>query len=262
MKLIYSLYINKDLNDTQNFFCGFSSKQDLLDCFLLSTLVSGKFFTKTELYCSTEVEKLIKEDGRFQHIDIINCFNEFESVDKNNWGITKIHVFQLQTEPFLHLDMDAIIWKKIPNYLLENQFLFQQIEPSSRYTFYSDMYDDISELGILPPIAHKKNEYGICTALFACLDMSCLDMIKEYYQNALTWCDLDIDYDWYGLAGKSIFFEQYFLGYFLEKYNYSFNTILEENTTQRPGVKFTHLIANSKRKQQNMEGIRDKLKLY
>lgn len=261
MKLIYSLYLNEDANREYNNFCGFNTKEDLLDCFYLSYLNSIKIFDIVEFYCSTDAERIIIEDGRFTKMKLINCLDQFSNVRHFNWAITKIYVYQLQKEPFIHLDIDAIIWKKIPNYLLENtEMIFQQYE---YYDCYHDIYNECKNANILPNFIKEENNFGLNCAVFGAFNNKCFDMIKEYYQAALDWCELNpvwVDSNIITARSQSIFFEQYFLTYFLKKYNIRFNTILNENQSMKIGVRYTHLIIFSKRKPEHIESIRSLLK--
>lgn len=267
MKLIFSLHVGKNVNYYGEF-CGYRNRTELLDSLLLSSIVSGKYFDKVELYCCSFAEKIIKEDGRdFSHIKIINCLDHLNDTHADNWALSKIYVYSLQTEPFLHLDIDAFFFNRLPDELLKKPFLFQMLEMHSTHPFYNDAYKEAKLLNLLPKEVTYKPEYSINTAVFAVSDEKYFPLLKEYYEIASNYTKQNVHYLGKMLHGwhQCILFEQLFLVNLLEreglKYKKDFDTILSNKYIDQYDIKYTHLICGAKRKQENVEKIRKQLSI-
>lgn len=266
VKIIYSLQVGKN-KDRNGEFCGYRNAQELLDSLLLSALVSRKHFSNIEFYTDTEGYNLIRDDGRqFPFTNIIICFDELNWLKNENWAFSKVYVYSLQTEPFIHLDIDAFLWDGIPDELLEKKMLFQQQEPLDIFKFYADAYDEAKGYNLLPNGITYLPTTAINTAVFGVLDMKYLQMIQEYYSLALEYVKGNSKYihKLFHSFHQCILFEQLFLVNILDKYDFQYErdyeTILNSHSKEKhPGCRYTHLIVSSKRNSDNVIRIRKRL---
>jgi len=265
MKAIYSLSIGKN-GIRNNEFCGYLCKEELLDALLLSSSISAKHFDKVELYCDTEAAKLIKEDGRIFPFDIIICLDELQWINGLLWAYSKVYVYSLQKEPFLHIDIDAILWDGLPPKLSTQKFIFQQKEPLAGYVYYNEIYGEAKALGLLPTDITYKPEYALNTAVFACTDINYLYLIKEYFNivNSYVYGVNDRVYEFKTNHAQCILFEQLFIVNILEssglKFEVDYNTILNDDYSEKwNNCRFTHFIVNTKRRDKNVNRIKKAL---
>lgn len=62
--------------------------------------------------------------------------NALADHDPDWWALGKIYAYQLQTEPFVHLDSDVFLWKPLPERLERADVFAQNPEPISASTPY------------------------------------------------------------------------------------------------------------------------------
>lgn len=262
MKAIYSLSVGNNAT-RNNEFCGYRCKEELLDALLLSSSISAKHFDKVELYCDTEAANLIKEDGRNFPFSIIICLDSLAWVSNDLWAYSKVFVYSLQTEPFLHIDIDAILWNGLPNELKNKKFIFQQKEPLSMFGFYNEIYSEAKALNLLPNEINFKPDYALNTAVFACLDTAYLYLIQRYFfivDSYVSSVNNRVS-EFKCNQAQCILFEQLFIVNILNdaslKSDFDYDVILNEDSTEKwAGYKFTHLIVNTKRSEKNVNRIK------
>ena len=267
MKAIYSLSIGKN-GVRNNEFCGYKCKEDLLDALLLSSSISAKHFDKIELYCDTEAAELIKEDGRVFPLDIIICLDDLQWVNGLLWAYSKVFVYSLQKEPFLHIDIDAILWDGLPEELTTQKFIFQQKEPVNGFYWYNEIFKEAEILNVLPSKISYKPEYALNTAVFACTDINYLYIIKQYFSVVNSYISNVKDKlsEFKCSHAQCILFEQLFLVNILEtaglKFGVDYDTILHDDSSEKWNMcKYTHLIVGSKRDENNVNRIKKQLKI-
>jgi hypothetical protein len=247
---------------------GYNCKEDLLDSLLLSMHVSGKFFDKKELYVCSDAEKLINSDKRFKSfkdLTIINCLDKFKTLNKDNWALSKVYVYQLDhAEPFLHLDVDAFICRPIPKQFFSKSFLFQNVEPHDFFCMYEPAYNEAKTLGILPKEIKNLPSYAFNTAVFCCTDLKHLPLLKEYYRIAEQYTKNNLPHidkmahGWH----QCILFEQQFIVNVLNDNGLQndYETILTSDCQMKEGILYEHFICNSKRDRKSVGRIQLRLK--
>lgn len=78
---------------------------------MLSVLQSRKFYDKVELYTNEQQGKFFKRLGiPFTRIDTEVLKDEYANCP----SIPKIKTYEAQTEPFIHLDLDTILFRPVP----------------------------------------------------------------------------------------------------------------------------------------------------
>lgn len=159
MKAIYTYYVNNE-----NYKLGFQNKKVMLDCFRLSIESVKKYVTeKIEIYTNSDFL-----DGKIE-AKIIKT--EFPEHNKKWWNFPKMFVYQLQTEPFLHVDIDVIFKEEISSVILNSDFICENIRGLS---LMSSEYNHI--------IKSDYKCYIPCSGIFG---GSRLDVFKELYDKAI-----------------------------------------------------------------------------
>ena len=262
MKAIYSLSVGKNAT-RNNEFCGYRCKEELLDALLLSSSISAKNFDKVELYCDTEAANLIKEDGRNFPFEIIICLDSLSWVSNDFWAYSKVFVYSLQTEPFCHIDIDAILWNGLPAELRSKKFVFQQKEPHNIFLYYNEIYNEAKALNVLPIEIYYKPEYSLNTAVFACTDIDYLYLIQEYFHivdEYISSVNGRVS-EFKTNHAQCILFEQLFIVNILNDasliFEEDYDVILNDDYSEKWNkCRYTHFIVNSKRSDKNVRRIK------
>lgn len=264
MKAIYSLSVGKNAN-RNNEFCGYRCKEELLDALLLSSSISAKHFEKVELYCDTEAANLIKEDGRNFPFEIIISLDSLSWLNEHLWAYSKVFVYSLQTEPFCHIDIDAILWNGLAEELKTKKFIFQCVErlDNPNFGLYHTPFDEAKKMGALPAEIKYKPEFAMNMAVFACTDVNYLYLIQEYYNVVDTYVSR-INYrmnEFSDIWFQCIVFEQLFMVNILEeallRYETDYDVILNDDSSEKwEKCRFTHFIEKSKRAEKNVRRIK------
>jgi hypothetical protein len=266
MKLIYSLQIGRNKNRNGDF-CGYRNSEELLDSLLLSATISGKHFDKCELYCDSEALQLIKEDRRKFPFDKIHVvFDELNKwVMQHNWAYSKIYAESLQTEPFVHLDVDAFLHHKLPAQILSKKFLFQGTENTFTYPYYTKVFNEGMRLGILPSEIRYKPIYAYNCGIAGCLTIECLPLVKKHFELATEYikqqqaindkCSQDICYP---LLFEQLFIANIILDAGIEK---DVALLITDDWRLTYPKLYTHLLTGAKRNQINVDRIKKQLKI-
>ena len=85
---------------------------------VLSALYAKKHYGDIALYCSNNIAK--------QFSEILPIYDEIKIIDSSNktYSVPKLKVYSKQTESFLHLDHDSILFDKIPFDDADSPFVF------------------------------------------------------------------------------------------------------------------------------------------
>lgn len=113
------------------------SEKNFVLMFVYSMLWSTKWFEKVELNTDNYGYNIFKyfESNK---IKIKNTLNSFEELDSYLfWAYPKLYSLTLQDEPFIHIDGDIFIFRKLKDELFQGDFGFQNLET----TYYERTYD-------------------------------------------------------------------------------------------------------------------------
>ena len=118
-RLVYTYYTAKG----SNLLAGFHSTESMIKTFKESLENSKKFFTKVVVYTDLEGSKFLSSQGVDCEMVIVD-YDDYEW-NKLFWCFPKLITYNLQNEPFLHLDIDFILHDKPKN--LEDRVLCEKI---------------------------------------------------------------------------------------------------------------------------------------
>jgi len=90
-----------------NIKCGFPTKRSLLDFWKKTTAIHNENYDVT-IYTDSVGYEVIK-DVLPVNIEVI----DFENIDDRYYSIGKLQVYKLQTEPFIMVDPDAVLYDKL-----------------------------------------------------------------------------------------------------------------------------------------------------
>lgn len=179
---------------------GFSSLKDLQEFVSLSVLHSKRFIGKVKLVCNTTGKTYLGQCG-FDEID--TCLDSI-SFNKNFWAYPKIYAYSIQKEPFLHIDLDAILWEKPSQEYLNAPACFQHKELFHIHRAYPQVLDKYKKHG--EKVKINKLKYAYCCGFTGGNDLG-------YFKSWKALVDRYIQTTNFGLVGyhsQNHFFEQYF----------------------------------------------------
>ena len=135
MKAIYTFWSKPLINN----FARCKSEKNFILMFVYSMLWSAKWFEKVELNTDEYGYNIFKyfENSK---IKIKNTLNDFEGLDSYLfWAYPKIYSLTLQDEPFIHIDGDIFIFRRLPEDLFSGDFGFQNLEIAHYERAYSKL---------------------------------------------------------------------------------------------------------------------------
>src|SRR5579871_6801168 len=92
----------------------------------LSALQAKKIFGEVELITTWAGKEMLSGILELPYTSISTALDELPAdYPEGLWSMAKLYSYQLQREPFLHLDGDVIFWEKPPKEWLQRPLLCQ-----------------------------------------------------------------------------------------------------------------------------------------
>lgn len=161
----------------------------------LSCLSLKKFYKNVELITDKQGENLLIDILKLPYSNVTVALDSLNNYHPKLWAIGKIKAYQLQTEPFLHVDGDVFIWKPFGDKeFSNNKLIVQNIERS--YEYYSEILDSLTtNFNYIPQIvktnyAELKDFTSVNAGIIGGNDM---DFFQTYTHEAFNFVDKNID---------------------------------------------------------------------
>lgn len=132
MKFIQTLHFDKSINPFKYNF-GWAAPEYHLMGWALSCLQLKHFYKDVDLYCNSKAGSLLIDQLGLPYSNVHVTHDDFNIVNEKLWALPKVFTYSLQDEPFLHLDGDFFLFKKLPDSLLGGELIAQNIEVASNY---------------------------------------------------------------------------------------------------------------------------------
>jgi hypothetical protein len=248
---------------------GFNSEQNLIECFALSLHYSKKWFKEVHLVTDIKGKKLVEKYGlKFDHINT-DLETVMDGVYHNHWSLGKIYACKIQDVPFIHIDIDVILFKPLSETYLKSDAAFQNIETEEQEQWYKLLLEHAEKNYINKPAwfdGTKFNAYNCGIILF-----NKLEIIKEWWESSLNYIkyldDSKFDYN-YHLS--CLIYEQFSIYSMCQYYGYNVDLLSfygkpeQKNLGYLPidlaeKLGYTHLIAGCKRRPDIEEKVRARL---
>jgi hypothetical protein len=94
----------------------------------LSVRTARRHFSETVLITDKPGRTLLVDQLGLQFSKISTELERLNDVDPNWWSLGKLVAYSLQDRPFVHLDSDVFLWKRLPSHLLDAPVLTQHPE--------------------------------------------------------------------------------------------------------------------------------------
>lgn len=269
MKIIQSFW-SGGINDfTDNSF-GWKSPYYHLLSWVLSANQLVKYYKNVELFTDELGASILIEKLKLPYSKVHIVLDELNDYDKNLWALSKIRTYELQQEPFIHVDGDVFIWKKFPKRFDSCNLITQNLEIITDY--YGGMWKNINNhLTYIPPELEVINK-GL--SKFACnmgiVGGKDLGFFKNYCEKSFEFVNKNKDV-WKNINGFNfnIFFEQV-LFYELSNINGEMVSFLFEETPKDNDYKgfgdfhmvpsqttYLHLLGNYKKHPYSIGAMKD-----
>lgn len=105
MKIVYSFW-GDAVNPTH-----WCSSRFMITSFVLSVLQSHKLYGRVEVVTDS-INKIWIEKLNLPLEKISTELDEIDHYDRESWSLGKIKAYQIQEEPFMHVDIDVIMYNK------------------------------------------------------------------------------------------------------------------------------------------------------
>lgn len=119
-RLLYTFWTNKGTD----YLCGFHTEDTMIEFFRKSINNSKRLFKEVVIYTDPHGYEYLREK--------VNC--DFEVIDydlyefnKKFWCFPKLITYNLQSKPFLHIDIDVILYEKPKNF--KDKLVCEKIRP-------------------------------------------------------------------------------------------------------------------------------------
>ena len=244
---------------------GYRTVSEMIESLIVSSNVVKQSYEEIHFYTDKIGYEWITpylDQLPFTKIEI--CLDEMNWLDDNYWSLVKLYVYNLQKEPFIHIDNDVFIWEKFPSKLFESDFFFQEIE--FFHEFQREFYlEGLNVYKHAIPNEIKIPDAAFNCGVFACTNNKSLDLMEQYYnygiqfvKNANTIESLKIEADskrWLG----TVIIEQVFIYSLIFFGGYTYDYLLFNGISPRHKMKYSHTLAHHKRNEVVVKKIKERI---
>lgn len=261
MKAIFTHWALSDKTDS----AGFNTTKDLATTLALSVEYAKKHFYSVELVTNKRGKELLIDKYKIGFTSVDTSLEDLK-LHPDLWAFSKIKSYSLQKQPFVSIDLDAILWQKIPRNILKAAVFFQNEETFDKQPGYKYLVQAISNTTVAYFCRRLQTSSAYNCGI---VGVKNLNLVKEWYKIAE---DLIFNpankHFWDNMANKSqmnYLFEQYFIACVCKNEGVVDDVKflvddLDYKNVSKPKIKFTHLWGDSKRKESELSKIRSRLK--
>jgi hypothetical protein len=117
-KIVHSLWSKPAFHGQQNYYnsrktAGWLNLRYFLLSSCLSCLTAKRHHKKIELHTDKKGYQFLIDLLQLPYDDVYLSLNELKSCDHKLWVQAKFKAFELQKEPFIHIDNDVYLWKEL-----------------------------------------------------------------------------------------------------------------------------------------------------
>ena len=187
MKIIQSFWTGNS-TDIKSNYGWFSYKYNWLS-WILSSHQLVKFHKEVELYTDRFGYEILITKLQLPYTRVHVVLDDLNHYPSDLWGVSKIKVYQMQTEPFLHVDGDVFVWESLDVKFRCAALLTQNLEITGDN--YTKMWNEISpELLYMPDEMeryHKRSDNFGCN--MGVTGGNDIDFFKEYAAISIDFLD-------------------------------------------------------------------------
>jgi hypothetical protein len=243
MKIVYSYWdTGKGLNKPNNWY----NSELMLSSMVISVLHSYKHYGRVEMVTDSSskvwIEKL-KLPFESIKTDLDEIHNKY---DKQSWAMGKIKAYSIQNEPFMHVDLDVILFEKLTDKFVSNELYVQNFEPFSLEVYNNTYmkYIKLLELhGTNLPIGFNKKKHALNLGIYGCNN---LEFNKLFCDSVFKFMNTNekLFKSRVPLDKLCVVWEQYFCAVIADEMRLSIGTIIDPNYKLATESGYTHLLVD------------------
>ena len=266
-RVVFS-YFNQSENT--RFFAGYSNWQDFFMTTCLAIEMASRHFPEVHMVGTRWSNDLFKQ----VEVPVTNYndkLEEMKGISQYWWARGKMVAYTLQEKPFVHIDNDVLLWKPLPQRVLEAELCFQSFEPhnQSGYGYYNLLKKSTWSKAIVRPDIILNNEVtdysyncGICGGHYLNIFKLWLSLSAEYIfapENQKLFFETARQ----DLIHQNLIHEQYFISSLVKALGLRDRVeVIAENVNDIPTVTgdgYTHLWGTSKKERRYMSRVAKRL---
>jgi hypothetical protein len=216
MKAVFSFW--NTTGNTLTKATNWSNPKFHLYSWVLAVHQAKKYYNQVELVTDTASLEMFKE-LQLPFTSIRTDLDELIHYPKSLWALGKLKAYQIQTEPFVHIDNDFILYKPLPSWFSDKKIGFQNKEGDDWFeTQYRNQYEHLTKNGSNLPESWDADKYAFNCGVYLCND---LEYNQRYCKEAFQLVDNNVELiKETGCAGLyCIIFEQYVASAVAQKMN-------------------------------------------
>lgn len=242
MKVVYSYWeTGNGLERPSNWF----NSRFMLSSMVISVLNSYKNYGRVEMITDSHSKLWIEKLG-LPFESIKTDLDELNKYDKNSWALGKIKAYSIQQEPFMHVDLDVILFEKFSTKFTSNELYVQNFEPFNIETYKTTYmrYIKMLELqGTNLPIGFYDKQRALNLGIYGCNN---LELNKLFCNSVFKFMDSNENYfkTLVPLNKLCVVWEQYFCAVIADRMGLSIGTIIDPGYKLVTESGYTHLLAD------------------
>lgn len=257
MKIIQSFW-SGNLTDITNSYGWVSYKYNWLS-WILSCNQLVKYHDEVELYTDRFGYEMLITKLNLPYTKVHVVLDDLNEYHKDLWAVSKIKVYQMQNEPFLHVDGDVFVWESLYDKFQNAAILTQNLETTADN--YNKMWSKISSELLYMPAEMEK--YHKAPNNFACnmgvVGGNDIDFFKQYSKTSIDFLDKNKNaWSKINCLNFNLFFEQILFYQCAEnrgvKVDFLFDEVYDDGQyagfaefQELPDKKYLHLLGEYKR---------------
>jgi hypothetical protein len=245
---------------------------------ILSFECARKHYPDTMLITDDNGARLLIDMLHLDFSEVSTALNNLRDYDIRWWSLGKIWAYRAQKEPFIHIDNDVFMWKRLPHEVETAPLFAQNPENLNDYNYDPSKFTEVSRKGGWIPeelsrfSAALGEEIAICCGI---LGGHRVDFISDYADKAMKLAERSENIPlWPHVGIDTLLLEQCTI-YACYKYHrarpdspfqnisirYLFNSFSEAFTEQcAAALGYTHLIAAAKKNMRFLSNLENHVK--
>ena len=123
-----------------------SDRHHLL-AWILSTQTAGRYYRPLVLYTDDDGARMLVDGLGLEFDEVHTTLNALSHHDADWWAIGKLYAYRSEREPFVHLDNDVFLWKRLPETVESAAVLAQNPEffLAGQSYYQPEVFEDVLE---------------------------------------------------------------------------------------------------------------------
>lgn len=242
MKVVYSYWETGDgLKKPGNWL----NSRFMLSSIVISVLNSYKHYGRVEMVTDTRSKLWVEKLG-LPFESIKTDLDELDRYHKNSWALGKIKAYSIQNEPFMHVDLDVILYEALSDKLVSNELYVQNLEPFTTAPYnktYLPYIDLLKKHGENLPIGFYDTKHAFNLGIYGCNNINFnnlfCDSVFKFINNNEKIFKTRVPLD-----KLCVIWEQYFCAVIADKMGLSIGTVIDPYYESPTESGYTHLLIN------------------